>query len=122
MALRHLVLGILVLPPAAAGASEPPKLSHNPFSRPPSQTTISDDARVPNPDGTTPAIELQATMVAANDRLANVAGRILRPGDEVQGFTLVRVYEDRAVFSRQGHRQTIFVKPHLVEKSVDNDE
>ena len=84
--------------------------------------TISDDSGVPNSDGPAPVIELQATMVAANDRLANVAGRILRPGDEVQGFTLVRVYEDRAVFSRQGHRQTIYVKPHMAENPVENDE
>ena len=82
----------------------------------------SDDAPVRNADGSTSAIELQATMVAVNDRLANVAGRILRPGDEVQGFTLLRIYEDRAVFSRQGHEQTIFVKPDLAENRVQNDE
>lgn len=99
----------------AAGQSG--DLSNNPFARPPS--TIPEDARpVVSADGSSQALDLRATMTASNSRLANVAGRILRPGDEVQGFTLLRVFEDRAVFIHQGKRLTIYVKPDLVE---DND-
>jgi len=102
---------------SSVGAAEPPRLAYNPFTRPPSVVTMPDRSLV-RPDGSTQALDLRATLVAMSDRLANVAGRILRPGDEVQGYTLLKVYEDRAVFTRNGDRLTIYVKPDLEE----NDE
>jgi len=91
-------------------AAEPTRLQHNPFSRPPSEVTR-DVKPTPRADGSTPALDLRATLVASSDRLANVGGRILRPGDEVQGYTLLEVFEDRAVFSIESNRLTIYVKP-----------
>jgi len=96
----------------AATAAEPPRLAHNPFSRPPSQVTIPDRLRE-RPDGSTQELDLRATLVASRDKLANVGGKILRPGDEVQGYTLLQVFEDRAVFTREGNQLTIYVKPNL---------
>ena len=43
--------------------------------------------------------------------LANVGGRILKPGQSIEGLTLVKVYEDRAVFLYRGDRLTVYVKP-----------
>ncbi|MDH3613690.1 MAG: hypothetical protein OES10_10455 [Gammaproteobacteria bacterium] len=96
----------------AAGAAEPPRLTHNPFTRPPSQVTIP-DRLLERPDGSTQELDLRATLVASRDKLANVAGKILRPGDEVHGYTLLQVFEDRAVFTREGNQLTIYVKPNL---------
>lgn len=93
-----------------AGATEPPRLSNNPFARPPSAVTIPDRPLVMS-DGSTQVLDLRATMVASNTKLANVAGRTVRPGDEVQGYTLLQVFEDRAVFARGGKRLTIYTKP-----------
>lgn len=97
---------------ATADATEQPELAHNPFVRPPSQV-VAPIRSLMRTDGSTQEIDLQATLVASKDKLANVAGKILRPGDEVQGYTLVRVYEDRAIFAREGNRLTIYVKPDL---------
>ena len=116
---RWAMLGTLL----AAGvlAAEPAPLAHNPFSRPPS-TVPQDIMPLVTDDGTAQQIDLRATMVAANDRLANVAGRTLRPGDEMQGYKLIEVLEDRAIFLRAGKRLTIYVKPDLVEDDEQRSE
>lgn len=120
MSSRSNVLSIMVGATAmilanTVDASSERTLKHNPFSRPPSERTIPDIDRVAWSEGVVQALDLRATLVGTRDRLANVGGRILRPGDEVQGYTLVRVYEDRAVFSRQGNHEVIYVKPDPVE-------
>jgi hypothetical protein len=66
-------------------------------------------------DGDGATLDLQATMVGNASRLANVAGRILKPGDEIQGYLLVAVQEEYAVFKRDSKTITVYVKPHLAE-------
>ena len=112
---RKLGIAICFALPVATAATEPPTLAHNPFSRPPSAATFDDADVALEFDGTGPALKLLATMIGSNNRLANVAGRVLRPGDEVQGHSLLQVFEDRAVFLREGRRLTIYVKPELEE-------
>ena len=114
MSVRYENLAWLPLLCAGALAAEPLPLTHNPFSRPPSAISP-DAARAVADGGPVQELDLRATMVASNDRLANVAGRTLRPGDEIQGYTLLQVFEDRAVFLRAGQKLTIYVKPDLVE-------
>ena len=109
-----LAAGLMVLLVSGAFADEAPALQHNPFSRPPSARTVIDFAGASNAGAPGVGINLMATMVVANKGLANVGGRILRPGDEVDGYSLLQVYEDRAVFLRDGKRLTIYVKPELV--------
>ena len=99
---------------SVAVTAEPARLAHNPFSRPPSAS--------PSPPGdgasrsrTPQVLDLRATMVATNTRLADVAGQILRPGDELNGYRLLQVFEDRAVFAIEGKHLTIYVKPELAE-------
>lgn len=108
------LVALAVLVGGAAAATEATPLQHNPFSRPPSEVT-----REPSPvvlaDGSLQELELRATMVGLNNKLANVDGRILRPGDEVRGYTLIKIFEDRAVFAREGNNVTVYVKPDLVE-------
>ena len=108
---RLSVLAMLLLC-TTGNAAEPPRLSKNPFARPPSAVTMPERPIVRD-DGSTQEIDLRATMVGSRDKLANVAGKILRPGDEVQGYKLLLVFEDRAVFARAGNRLTIYVKPDL---------
>lgn len=100
---------------APASTAESPELVNNPFARPPSERIGPPPSARENSDGTVQVLELRATIVGTRDRFANVGGRVLRPGDDVQGYTLVKVYEDRAVFSRLGKQQTIYVKPDPVE-------
>lgn len=91
-------------------ADSPPDMRNNPFSRPPTLINGGDDVFVVSETNGRPGLDLQATMVGSQQRLANVAGRILRIGDEIEGFTLVRVYEDRAVFERAGDAVTVYVR------------
>ena len=112
---RMFGLILLTLMPAAnLYAEDHVPLLNNPFVRPPSEVTLRSNSSFAE-DGSIRIIELQATMVIANTGLANVGGRIFRPGDDVDGYTLLQVYEDRAIFSRDGKRLTIFVKPQLEE-------
>ena len=109
----HLTVVTLLLA-SSANANEPPTLRSNPFARPPSAVTV------PNPSGvrgesTTSTLELRATLVGTRIKLANVGGKTVRPGDEIQGHKLLKVFEDRAVFARQGRHVTVFVKPDLEE-------
>ena len=60
-------------------------------------------------------LNLTATMVSSGRRLAHVNGVVLRPGDEFQGNKLLRVFEDRAVFLKDGEETTVYVKPELNE-------
>lgn len=112
-----LVLGsVALLIPRAVSAEEPPSLSHNPFSRPPSEVTAMVVPWVNGRDSVSLPLDLQATLVGGQDNLANVAGQIIRQGEEIQGHRLVKVYEDRAVFVREGKSLTVYVKPNLVDE------
>ena len=113
--LAALVLTCSLLITLPADASDTPELENNPFARPPSERSARRPAVSTNPDGSIEELDLRATMVGTRDQLANVGGRVLRAGDEVQGYTLLKVYEDRAVFGRQGKQQTVYVKPDSVE-------
>ncbi len=122
MSARLIILGGLLAGMAVARAAEPPSLEHNPFSRPPSERTVPETRSPRSEDDGQVGLVLTATMVAGDDRLANVDGRVMRPGDEVEGYELLQVFEDRAVFDRNGRRLTVYVKPELVDDPVENDE
>ncbi len=57
-------------------------------------------------------------MVSSTSALANIEGQVLRPGQEINGYLLKRVYENRAVFERDGNELTVYVKPELEENDV----
>lgn len=115
---RLALLFSLLLGSSAVGADYA-ALKGNPFSRPPS-AILPEAAGIASTDGPEPEINLQATMVGSSRGLANVGGRIMRPGQAIEGLTLVKVYEDRAIFLYRGARVTVYVKPHLSE-SDDED-
>ncbi len=101
--------------PSLAAADDPPMLVHNPFSRPPSEVTRARDSVIERDDGDGETIDLRATMIGGVSKLANVAGRILKPGDEIEGYKLIAVYERYAVFRRNNEMMTVYVRPNLAE-------
>lgn len=109
--------GFTLLFPYPVSSIEPPWLSGNPFSRPSSEVTLTARARIAENDGTTLPLDLKATLVAQKNELANVGGIVLRPGEEINGYRLVSVYEDRAVFVREGKPLTVYVKPDLADEN-----
>lgn len=120
--MKTLSIIVLVLvtawPQAIAAQDEPPALRHNPFSRPPSDAILDDRVSVRDDDAVSPTLELQATMIGSVNKLANVGGRILKRGDEIQGYVLIAIHEQYAVFERAGNRTTVYVKPLQEEEPL----
>ena len=108
-----LMAGGWLMSHVAAITAEPVRLTHNPFSRPPSASPSRIGEGATRSSRAPQVLDLRATMVGRNSRLADVAGQILRPGDELNGYTLLQVFEDRAVFDIDGKHLTIYVKPEL---------
>ena len=99
-------------------AEEPPALTKNPFSRPPQLLAAGSPGSRNTAEDHDGQLVLLATLVSGDRGLANVGGRILRPGQSVHGFRLLRVEEDRAVFEAGGEHVTLLVKP---ERDEDNE-
>ena len=119
----NLLFSLLIAawPMTLFAADEPPTLSHNPFSRPSSEVVRLDNVFEEIDDGSGPNIPLQATMVGSVNRLANVGGRVLKPGDDYQGYRLVDIHEQYAVFEREGRPITVYVKPLLAENEEQDE-
>ena len=111
-----IILLATIGPPVAIAADGPPALARNPFSRPPSEVLRTQQIMVDSSDGSGPAFALRATMVSRANRLANVAGKILKPGDEIDGYELVEVHEKYAVFRRGEKSMTVYVNPPAAEE------
>lgn len=58
--------------------------------------------------------QLRGVLLAGPRSLANVAGAIVRIGEEIEGYRLVRVDEGRAWFSKGG-REVMLKLEHLPE-------
>ena len=100
-------------------ANEPPALDHNPFARPPSQEIRTPGPAVSSDAGSRWSLPLLATLVGPSQRYADVGGRILKPGDELEGYLLIDVQEDRARFAKDGREFTVTVR---VDETDDDDE
>ena len=114
-----LMFGLMAL---AVNAEEPRGIQHNPFARPSFDYTGVADVAAFDSTAASSAIELRVTMVTGNSGLAYVGDRVLRPGDDVDGFTLASVYEDRAVFTRANQSITVYVKPERSESDENQED
>lgn len=110
---------VTLLLATSTAANEAPALKHNPFSRPPSDELRVSTAMVTDESGSRWSLALLATLVGPTERYADVAGRIMKPGDEVEGYKLLDVQEDNATFIKDGRRFTVNVRPDTTEA---NDE
>lgn len=111
---------LMLLAPTVASATndEPPALRNNPFARPPSEVIVSATSPITAEPVSNEPLELQATMIGTVSKLANVGGKVLKPGDKIQGYVLVEIHERYAVFERNGKQTTVYVKPLQVEDDV----
>lgn len=108
-------IAILLLAGAAV-AAEPPKLQNNPFSRPLSAVSFDVPGIRNDAKSNRGSLNLHATMVSGATKLANVNGQVMRQGDEFNGYTLLRIYEDRAIFQRSNKQTILYVKPKPEQK------
>ena len=114
--MRRLLLAIAFVLGADVVVAEPPPLRNNPFSRPPAPL-IREVIRPDSDTGTTPFVVI-ATMVSSTGAFANIDGQVMRPGQEINGYLLKRVFENCAVFERDGNELTVYVKPELEENDA----
>jgi len=125
MKLPTLTIAALLIawPQLLVAQDEPPVLLNNPFSRPPSDVIVDDRVSVRAEEVVSTVPELQATMIGSINKLVNVDGRILKTGEEVQGYVVTEIHEQYAVFERGGRRTIVYVKPLFgAEQSAEDDE
>ena len=82
-------------------------LQTNPFARPfvekPEQR---DSVQEPEPSALQ-GLQLRAIMTAGPESLVNVGGKIVGIGEEIEGYRLVTVDHEQAVFSKHGKLITL---------------
>jgi len=104
MGKRHFILSIFALPVLFAGAVVAEEtvymLQSNPFARPfVEKSTKAKPILAPEPSSLKD-FGLRATMVTKGASFANVGGMILGIGEEIEGYRLVSVEDQKAVFSK----------------------
>lgn len=101
-------LCIAVLPGFAQDL-EPLELRRNPFdfsaiqpvSKPEKQETVAEKQVL---------LELRATLVAAEQSIANINGKHLVVGETIEGYQLLRVGEDEVILAKDGKRVTLLLQ------------
>ena len=103
--LAIIVFGLVIFISTARAETALLTLQSNPFSRP-------EALKVRPPPPPAPVVlppeevelELTATMVSATAPMVIVNGKLLAPGERIEGLKLVAVFEGGAVFTRGGKR------------------
>jgi hypothetical protein len=52
-------------------------------------------------------LELRATMISKQHSLANLNGKIIGEGEEVEGYRLLKISEDEVVLEKDGKQVTV---------------
>lgn len=95
-------------------------LRHDPFARPAFAQAGAGGAtvmRAGNGDELMNwAPQISLLMKAGRDSMAVVNGSVIRLGESVDGYRLVLVRQDEAVFMKNGKRMAIQLKPSAISK------
>lgn len=82
-------------------------LHRDPFDfseiRPPARI-IEPDVKV---EEQTITLELRATLISKRHSLANLNGKIIEEGEEVEGYRLLKIGEDEVVLEKDGKQVTV---------------
>jgi hypothetical protein len=110
----YLSAGLLCLPGLAAAQAD--GLKHDPFARPvlvprpaSAESVPGISVKAPVPDSVWKP-ELRAIMVAGPKSIVNVAGALVRIGEQIDGYRLVEVHEETAVFVKNTKRVTLSLR------------
>ena len=103
-------------------------LKHDPFARPLlTQPTVNSTLATSNNTSGETAIEIEvqwnpklsAVMVAGKNSLVNIDGKIIRMGEETDGYRLVKVKDSEATFSRGSKRIILHIETQVPKESKD---
>ncbi len=116
--MTRLILAILLM--CAFYPSQADTLRHDPFSRPllvaPTPTTNASAPTAANPAAPVANTDIKidpvptwnptlvAVMVAGKSSLVNIEGKIIRIGEEIDGYRLIKVRDGEATFSKDHQR------------------
>ncbi len=96
----------IAIPAFSTEVGMPLHLSRDPFAHPvlvqvsaPSPPTV---VKVDDADVWKEKIHLQAIMITRKWTIANVNGKLLTPGESVEGYKLVKVMERKVLFRKDG--------------------
>lgn len=107
---RALLLTLL-LPVCLQATGDEVLLRHNPFLHP-------DPGRAIGPHSTETAndeLTLRATLTDGGQALANINGRLIRQGDEVNGYMVETIDEGSVVLSRNAQERRLTVRHEHTE-------
>lgn len=91
-------IGFVTAPPAASD-EQPGELSTNPFARPAWVSEALVESANQQSNITRGRIDLRAILIAGEQSLVNVGGKIIAIGEEADGHVLLSITDDHAVFS-----------------------
>lgn len=102
------LMGFLLLCACGSTLAAEPSSSalRSPFT-PPAQFARTQLSQPQAPE--TPELHLLATMVAKEWSMANVNGTMLMPGETINGYRLLQVLEDEAIFMKNGQRTVVTI-------------
>jgi hypothetical protein len=106
--------GLLCLPGLAEAQAD--GLKHDPFARPvlaplpaSAASMPGNSAKAPVPDPVWKP-ELRAVMVAGPKSIVNIDGALVRIGEQINGYRLVEVHEETAVFVNDKKKVTLSLR------------
>lgn len=103
---RHMMAGLLLVAAGTCAADDTATLRVNPFLRPDAGNGAAAAAAATD----TGAMELRGIMMAGALSLANIGGRIIGVGEQINGYRLVAVNTDGVVLEREGVREVLEVR------------
>lgn len=103
--LLYLSAGLVCLSGLAPAQAD--GLKHDPFTRPVPAPRPGPGAPVPE---SVWKPELRAIMVAGPNSIVNVAGALVRIGEQINGYRLVEVHEETAVFVNNKKTVTLWLR------------
>ena len=101
----------LLIPVSLQTAADELLLRHNPFLRPAPEST----SGAPGAAATGDELTLRATLTDHGQALANINGRLIRPGDEINGYRIVTIDEGSVVLSRGAQERRLTVRNEHTE-------
>ena len=123
MTLRLTHLTVLILFVGALPANAESMLRHDPFVRP--QLSASANHRPGDPVLPMEAVggewspQLSSAMMAGKDSMVTVDGVILRLGEEINGYRLLRVRDHEAVFQKGGKKIVLKMGTTVLKSNID---
>lgn len=84
------------------------ELINNPFTQPEFLSSEKNSSFVAN-TAKGYALDIRATIADGEDSLVNVGGTIIKIGEELNGFKLMSVTEDKVVFSKNNALVTVIM-------------